>query len=296
MTPRSTSEITGISGSGISASAAQTRSGRQLGRDAHQTAPGTERRTHRHLVPQRRPAVGVGAALDRIGVGRSRDRRGPPPPRRGTARAGRPRGARARTARARSRPALKCSRPSSDSASCAAHICAWIRWYASSRSIFCASPATSGRSEAEQARIRIVIRRLVEVVPRDRRAPVVDEPQLDELRRAVLLGLAVERQLVGGRPQLGGGQLVPRARVADLASARSTRTRRPPRGTARCRSTPSRASRARARRRRASMSCSTLGGASEIARLLQFHLERVAVHAPVVAVEHGSDVGLVAPP
>jgi hypothetical protein len=45
----------------------------------------------------------------------------------------------------------------------------------------------------------------------------VDESQLDQLGGPVLLRLAVEGQLVGGRSQLGRGQLVERARMADLA-------------------------------------------------------------------------------
>jgi hypothetical protein len=54
-------------------------------------------------------------------------------------------------------------------------------------------------------------------VARDRPCPVGDEAELDELRRAVLLRRAVERELVGGRPEFGRGQLVERACVADLA-------------------------------------------------------------------------------
>jgi hypothetical protein len=57
--------------------------------------------------------------------------------------------------------------------------------------------------------------RLVEPVARDRLAPV-GQAQLDERRRAVLLGRAVEGEGVRVGRQLGGRQLVQRARVADL--------------------------------------------------------------------------------
>ena len=40
--------------------------------------------------------------------------------------------------------------------------------------------------------------------------------ELDERSRAVLLGLAIERELVGSRAELRGGELVQRARVSDL--------------------------------------------------------------------------------
>ena len=60
------------------------------------------------------------------------------------------------------------------------------------------------------------VRGLVEDVPRDRPRPVGHEPQLDERRAAVLLGLAVEGERVGIRPELRGGELVERPRVPDL--------------------------------------------------------------------------------
>ena len=57
---------------------------------------------------------------------------------------------------------------------------------------------------------------LVEHLARDRPRPVGNDAQLDELRAAVLLGLAVERELVGGRAELLGDELVERACVPDL--------------------------------------------------------------------------------
>ena len=95
-----------------------------------------------------------------------------------------------------------------------------------------------------------LVRGLVEPVPRDRVRPV-QPAQLDERRaRGTPTGRGRTR---ARRPSCRG-----RARRARTArargrsrSARSTRTRRPPRATARCPSTPSRASRGSARRRRA---------------------------------------------
>jgi len=57
---------------------------------------------------------------------------------------------------------------------------------------------------------------LVEAVPRDRSCPVRDQPELDELRAAVLVRAAVEGQLVRGRAELARRQLVERPRVSDL--------------------------------------------------------------------------------
>src|SRR5262249_22043446 len=56
---------------------------------------------------------------------------------------------------------------------------------------------------------------LVQVVPRDRLLPV-GQPQLDQTRAQVLVGCAVERELIRRRTALAGEQLVDRARVADL--------------------------------------------------------------------------------
>jgi hypothetical protein len=61
-----------------------------------------------------------------------------------------------------------------------------------------------------------LVGRLVEHLPRDRACPVGNDAQLDELRAAVLLGLAVERELVCGRAELLRDELVERPRVADL--------------------------------------------------------------------------------
>src|SRR5215218_4143714 len=55
-----------------------------------------------------------------------------------------------------------------------------------------------------------LVRVLVETMARDRLGPVRHEAQLDELRAAVLLRLAVERELVRGRPELLRDQLVER--------------------------------------------------------------------------------------
>ena len=60
-----------------------------------------------------------------------------------------------------------------------------------------------------------LVRGLVEPVTRDRPRPL-EPAQLDERRGAVLLGLAVERELVGGRAELRGSELVERSRVPDL--------------------------------------------------------------------------------
>jgi len=60
-----------------------------------------------------------------------------------------------------------------------------------------------------------LVGRLVEVAPRDRVGPV-EQPELDERRTGVLLGRAVERELVGGRAEIARGELVQRPRVADL--------------------------------------------------------------------------------
>ena len=60
------------------------------------------------------------------------------------------------------------------------------------------------------------VRGLVEDVARDRARPVRDEPQLDERRAAVLLGLAVERQRVGVGAELLGREVVEGARMPDL--------------------------------------------------------------------------------
>ena len=90
-----------------------------------------------------------------------------------------------------------------------------MRWYASSRSIFAARPAISGSSDCFSRFERCRVRLLVEVVARDRLRPV-QQPQLDELRAAVLVGRAVEGELVGGRPALARDELVERARVPDL--------------------------------------------------------------------------------
>ena len=80
------------------------------------------------------------------------------------------------------------------------------------------------RSEAGDLRVGVLlerldpdrVRRLVQIVPSDRRGPVRDEPQLHELRRAVLGRLPVEGELVCGRPEVPRRELVQRPRVADL--------------------------------------------------------------------------------
>jgi hypothetical protein len=50
----------------------------------------------------------------------------------------------------------------------------------------------------------------------DRPSPVRDQAELDERRRPILVRLAVERERICIRAELFSGQLVPRARVADL--------------------------------------------------------------------------------
>ena len=69
-----------------------------------------------------------------------------------------------------------------------------------------------GRLERREADL---VGRLVQPVPRDRARPL-EPAQLDERRRPVLLGRAVERELVGGRAELARGELVERPRVPDL--------------------------------------------------------------------------------
>ena len=56
---------------------------------------------------------------------------------------------------------------------------------------------------------------LVEPVARDRARPL-EPAELDEGRAAVLLGLPVERELVGSGSELGGDELVERACMSDL--------------------------------------------------------------------------------
>src|SRR5205823_14186652 len=56
---------------------------------------------------------------------------------------------------------------------------------------------------------------LVEPVPGDRVLPV-GQAQLDQPAAAVLLGLPVERELVGGRAEFLRGELVQRSSVPDL--------------------------------------------------------------------------------
>ena len=89
-----------------------------------------------------------------------------------------------------------------------------MRWYASSRSIFAASPATAGRRPAFSAVEAHRVGLLVQPAARDRARPV-EQAQLDERRAAVFVRRAVERERVRVAA-VADDQLVDGARVADL--------------------------------------------------------------------------------
>ena len=115
---------------------------------------------------------------------------------------------RARTATARRPRRGTAARPRSRSC----HISACMRWYASSRLIFAARPATRGIVVLHQRRDADLVGGLVEPAPRDRVRPV-EQVQLDERRAAVL----VERRgRTRARRRRPSDELVDRARVADL--------------------------------------------------------------------------------
>ena len=233
ITPRSTSEMTGISGSGISSSAAQTCVG------GHHDAPGHRAPHLGHLVPERLELVGVRASLDRLrGVHTKSDsprELGPQLQRQDPERV-RPqlldRGVEARLVAQPLGPHLRVH-PVVD--------------------LF----AVDLRGEARELGVVTRLQRLdahlvgflVEPAARDRVRPV-EQVQLDERRAAVLVRLAVERERVGVACR-ARRRRARRARARGRSrSARSTRTRRPPRASARSPSTPSRASRGSARRQR----------------------------------------------
>ena len=227
MTPRSTSETTGISGSGISSNAAQTcvRASplRARGRGAAHAS------SSRPTAPRAR----------RVCVPRSTASTSSSP----TRRASSARCSGGTTPSAYGHSSATASRKRGSSRRRACHSSACMRWYASSRSIFAARPATCGSGVAHQRLDANAIRLLVEPAPRDRVRPV-EQPQLDERRAAVLVERPVERERVRVVRQAAGRR---RARGRSR-SARSTRTRRPPRASARSPSTRSRASRRSARR------------------------------------------------
>ena len=190
MTPRSTSETTGISGSGISSNAAQTCSAVTIARPpARSAAPSSSR-------PR--------AARARPCACRARPRR---PPRRPTraASASRCSGGSTPSAYGQSSSTAARKRGSSRRRSC--HISACMRWYASSRLIFAARRARSVHQRGDAD----LVRDLVEPAARDRVRPV-EQAQLDERRAAVVVERAVERE----RVRVVGEQLVHGARVADL--------------------------------------------------------------------------------
>ena len=136
----------------------------------------------------------------------------PPRPRRSPTRStSSPRSSAGRTPSAYGHSSSTAARKRGSSRSRSCHISACMRWYASSRSIFAASPATAGSAIVLQRRDPYLVCDLVEPAPRDRVRPL-EQVQLDERRAAVLLGLAVE----GERVRVLRQQLVDGARVADL--------------------------------------------------------------------------------
>ena len=200
MTPRSTSEMTGISGSGISSSAAQTCIG------GHHCAPGTRAPHLGHLLPELCELGRVRAAL------------AAPSPRRLEPDAARELGALLRLEHAeRVRPQLLDRRRGSAARRAAAP--------PTSRRAAGGRPPR-GRSSPRGPRAP---RRRTPSAPRAARgrpprrgsgarscAPSLEQAQLDERRAAVLVRCAVERERVGVGAELDGGELVERARVADL--------------------------------------------------------------------------------
>ena len=207
-TPRSTSEITGISGSGISASASQTALG------GHHCAPGRRAAHHRHLLPQlarARPRAAPRSTASASGSSQ--------PSARSTRRAARARSSVVEHAE-RVRPQLleRLAQPLAAllrASSRSTHSSACMRWYASSRSIFAASPATSGVVGAPSAPRSGSRRPSRRAVARDRPRPVEDAAA----RRAARSGTPPARGRTRARPrrpELARGQLVERPRVADL--------------------------------------------------------------------------------
>ena len=175
-TPRSTREMTGISGSGISASASQTCASVTIASpQAASVAPSSS-------PPRARSAPACARRVPESSSGRS-------------------------SSSAAVKRGSSCRRSN--------HICACMRWYASSRSIFAASPAISGSSDRFSCSSLLRVGLLVEVVARDRLLPV-QQPQLDDPRAAVLVGRAIEGKLVGGRAALARDELVESARMTDL--------------------------------------------------------------------------------
>ena len=231
ITPRSTSEMTGISGSGISSSAAQTASAVTTARPESTAAPRSSSSqssaSSGRCVP-RSIAVTGSRPMRRASSGRSSGSSTPSANGHSSSTASRNRGS---LAKAR-RPQLRVQ-------AVVGLLAVDLRREARQLGVL----------RLHQAVDADAVGLLVEIAAGDRVRPL-EQMQLDERRAAVVVRLAVERERVGVGVELAA----PRARTARAharsRSVRSTRTRRPPRASARSRSTPSPASRGSARRQR----------------------------------------------
>jgi hypothetical protein len=193
-TPRSTSEITGISGSGISPSASQTAASADRRRPPH----------HRHLVPELGELLTRCRPLDRLGR---------------------------RPAEAVGESGTQCGLQHAERVWPQLFDCRRVTLLVAEplqphlgvKAVVELLPLDL-RRDPGQLRILVAlerldsnrVRRLVENVARDRARPVRDEPQLHERCAAVFLRCAVEGERVGVGAELGRGEVVESARVTDL--------------------------------------------------------------------------------